>query len=241
MKILSNYRDYYDHCAHQYGGGDPKIVYLRPHKHPGKDIHIKFSYRWTDRKYIATLNGKNINHKCISSIQNLYNRINKNEYYWRNGKIVYVGEIRPDIKGVVIGDKFFAFIKTTYDKDYRFVVEKDLENDEAKPWDNKIDINKLINHQDETLVELCRYVNLPVFSFTVNKEDTIKIDVDMPNLGKLGIPKYIPDYMMYQNLSYFIGNLMKISPDMMPEIKVTDRDKIVGHGFDLKTSFRKVK
>jgi len=29
MKIISKYKDYYDYVAHQYGGGDEKIVYVR--------------------------------------------------------------------------------------------------------------------------------------------------------------------------------------------------------------------
>ena len=29
MKIISKFKDYYDHVAYMYGGGDPKIIYDR--------------------------------------------------------------------------------------------------------------------------------------------------------------------------------------------------------------------
>jgi hypothetical protein len=38
MKIISGWRDYYDHVAHIYGGGDPKVIYNRDYVIPD-EIH----------------------------------------------------------------------------------------------------------------------------------------------------------------------------------------------------------
>ena len=58
MKIKSTFKDYYDHVAHIYGGGDPKCVYVRM-PFEGKltfqmkstfhgAFHGRFDLRWSE-------------------------------------------------------------------------------------------------------------------------------------------------------------------------------------------------
>src|SRR5579859_3637473 len=38
MKIISGWKDYYDHVAHQFGGGDPKVRYERDFVIPDENL-----------------------------------------------------------------------------------------------------------------------------------------------------------------------------------------------------------
>jgi len=214
MKIISNYRDYYDHQAHIYGGGDPKIVYIRNHKH--KDVPDLDIGEWV--------------HKCetVGILRSVY-------MLWYDSRKDFI----PDVRGIVIGDIFFGQIKDSEKSDYRMLQDKDVHRKYSDNWQpkNKAKLSDFINHVDSTLIDLCKFINIPVFMFNVYR-NTITIDKNCPNLGKLGVASYISAEQMYQDLSYFIGNKMKDSPDMMKEVVVDDKYKIIGHGFDYKSSFR---
>lgn len=214
MKIISNFKDYYDHKAHVYGGGDPKIVYIRNHKH----------------SVVPDLDIREWEHKCVSvgNLRNVY------MLHYDSRK-----DFIPDVRGIVIGDKIFGQIKVSDKSDYR-MLQKDDVFENRWNWSKKHDISIFINHVDSTLIDLCKFINIPVFMFNVYRNSII-IDKNCPNLGKLGVASYIPAEQMYQDLSYFIGNKMKDSPDMMKEVVVDDKYKILGHGFDYKSSFRNVK
>ena len=42
----------------------------------------------------------------------------------------------------------------------------------------------------------------------------------------------------YQEISHFLGNVLRENPDTKPPVQVDDKHKIIGAGFDTKTSFR---
>jgi len=235
MRIITNFKDYYDHIAFKYGGGDPKIIYLRP-------FHLK-----VDSEAIQDCD----KFKILKNLTIIYER----HYNWSK-------TYNTEIRGIVVGDKLFTQIKEVIHppyshllieekySDWRLITEKDLRNKEkdsySRRWikrfgrNNDLKLSEFINFTDPELIKICKIVGTPVFYVNVFKH-SIKIDTDCPNLGNDGIASYISPADMYQQLSYFVGNKMKDSPDMMPPVKVTDKDKIVGHGFDLKTSFRKPK
>ena len=223
MKIKSNYKDYYDHVAFKYGGGDPKIVYVRPHRLVDipelKDIEMTMGkYR---KKYKS------------HSLRNLTTLANMWENSLQNAQV----------RGIIVGDKLFTQIKHTKESDYRLVREKDLKDPVSNRhyfrWDDPLKLSDYINFYDPDLINICKSVNLPVFAIDVNGyQRTFTINKLLPNLGKVGVAGYIDANEMYQNLSYLIGNLMHDSPDMMPPVIVSDKIKILGHGFDYKTSFR---
>ena len=214
MYIKSNFRDYYDHQAYIYGI-DSKIVYVRPHIH----------------KEVPTLK-LNICEYKYESVRNLrdiyimhYNPYETHETY---------------IRGIVIGDRFFGQIKTKNDEDYRFINKSDVTYKKNVFWMKEYKVENFINKVDSTLIDFCKLVNIPVFAFNVYR-DKIIIDEKCPNLGNNGIASFITAEQIYQDLSYFIGNKMKDSPDMMKPVVVSDRDKIIAGGFDLRSSFRNIK
>lgn len=58
-----------------------------------------------------------------------------------------------------------------------------------------------------------------------------------PNLYELDFAKAMPGEILLQELEMFLGNVLV--KDVMPQCFQSDIDKIVSHGFDPKTSFRK--
>lgn len=90
---------------------------------------------------------------------------------------------------------------------------------------------------DKELVLISRKLNAPVFTYRLD-DGFVSVDGEIPILKDIGIDKLIPPEQLYQDISYFMGNIIKESPDMMPATKMTDKEKIQQHGFDLKQSFR---
>jgi hypothetical protein len=101
--------------------------------------------------------------------------------------------------------------------------------------------NRYIEHwvgaYTEAQLRLTRKVGIPVFTFNL-VNDTVYVDPNVPILSDLNFHKFYSSEQMYQELAYFMGNTMKVSPDLSPPSKMTDKEKIMGHGFDIKQSFR---
>src|SRR5690606_10244631 len=74
-------------------------------------------------------------------------------------------------------------------------------------------------------------------------KDSVLIDCMPPNLGELRFASVLPAEQIWQELSYWLSNLINESPDMMPPPRppMTNLEKIEAHGFDKKVSFRRRK
>jgi hypothetical protein len=106
------------------------------------------------------------------------------------------------------------------------------------------DYTYYVGYTDSQLIELSRLVGAPVFVIDgyrwdwKSKKMILAVDAEIPILAELGLPAIYKAEQLYQDLSYFMGNLMQPSPDLQPPVEVGDKDRIVQHGFDLKRSFR---
>ena len=106
-------------------------------------------------------------------------------------------------------------------------------------YQEKKDKSYWLDSFQEELVELSRKVNAPVFTFSsVRGSGAILVDTKIPVLSKFDFHRYYSAQQLYQNLSYFMGNQIKTSPDLAPKTNITDKEKIAQHGFDIKQSFR---
>ncbi len=213
MVIQSKFRDYYDHMAHQYGGGDPKIVYARG--------RIK-------AQFVEMT-------KCVlpdsSEIRNRYS----------------TNEDPCDFAYLVVAAKPYLLTRSSreyFDGLNGFkIVDADALNLNLSWW-RRTDWS-FIGHEDASLIELSRRVEAPVF--VVRRVQVgwrnechvhLSIDERCPILQSLGMASLIPTKQMYQDLAYFMGNTMHPSPDTQPPVEVSNRNKILAAGFDLKQSFR---
>lgn len=67
----------------------------------------------------------------------------------------------------------------------------------------------------------------------------VSIHRRVPQLTKYSVHDHISAELIYQKLEYWFGNQQFTpSPDLSPPVTISDKDRIVQHGFDLKKSFR---
>lgn len=214
MLIKSNYKDYYDYVAHVYGGGDPVVKYIRE-KFPVPEDKISKGYIPTSFEVEVT-----------SEITQLPGR-----YYYRDDPYSY--------KWLIIAGKYYL------------LRSKQVAYELAEPYqlyhsdDPKLMALYIGADGGKPLIELSRQLKAPVFMISdtrsyYGRQQSFhaQIEYNIPVLKDYGIPSIIPAEQMYQDISYFIGNVMHESPDTAPPVTISDKDRIVQHGFDLKKSFR---
>lgn len=124
--------------------------------------------------------------------------------------------------------------------------------EESKPFFfsfiNSIYPDAIFEKESQELIEISKEIKSPLFKVTDMSWDKSKhlycyhVDSQIPSLQELGFSKFQSPEEVYQNVSYFLANILNPSPDLSPPVSISDdRVKIIEHGFDLKTSFRHVK
>lgn len=212
MKIISKYRDYYDVVAYAYGGGDPKVRYER-------DI------------FKST---------CVELSEHEAPHFKR---YYSARNIIF--------SHLIVCDKWFTLYRDidNYSAGMRLVTENsrdifyELMPSWSKFWDEFVPGPI---QGGERLLNLTRAVGNPVyiidrFEGVRRKNNTQFHIVDhFTPLFDFGIQEYYPAEQIYQDLAYFVSNMMNDSPDLQPAGKPpqSDKEKILAHGMDLKTSFR---
>jgi hypothetical protein len=228
--IKSQWKDYYDYIAYQYGGGDPKIVYSRNRISP-------LRRKWIVGAIVESNSEVEMEDKFpLSSLRDL---VPFDDYYKR--RVAYL----------VVAGKAYLLMKEAYlynDDVNTFRVQPLNAFDEfnkrhSRRWFVRHDCGEL-GKEYPFFVELSRKVKAPVFVIR-NMErkfgsDKLYVQVagQCPILKEIGMPALIPATQMYQDLAYFVGNTMKEHPDTEPPVEVSNNCKIVNAGFDLKQSFR---
>lgn len=236
MKIISKQTDYYDYLTNVYGVDD-KIVYKRELSkdvyeivfHPEeKRIHFNPKYR---SRFLPTFTLK---------VDSMYTGF---RYVYTNALIKFLvvcGKVYPVFfmgrDGKPVSHNFFVSGKSkpvVYNPD----IHKSL-------FEKVDDSSRVIHEVSEQVVEIQKAVGLPVFlldSVGTDKKGQHFINArPAPLLSRLNFENFYPADQIYQDISYFISNILNESPDVQPAGKppMTDKEKVVAKGFDLKTSFR---
>lgn len=222
MKIKSRFKDYYDYVAHAYGGGDERITYARE---PLPDEHLSI-----------IVNSKNdIVGPGLSVTKT------KEKYLVINGQMYTLVAIVTD--GGLIGPyrlftpENFADILPSLKIRYRYDPNRH-ESESPKYW------ARHFANESKIALEVSKLIQQPVFLINQidydwkQKKYRIVIDKNVPTLSEYGMPHYIQPEQLYQDIAYFVSNKMVTSPDLVVNDNMTDKEKIVQHGFDLKQSFR---
>lgn len=225
MKIISKYKDYYDYVAYQYGE-DPLIVYNRqPFKHNDE----LFKYVVDQMRYKS----------CYFPTRHVAPKPNERHYKWLviNAKLYLLTAddnqspykvITPELYQQIIADGNTFELSSSWSR-------------RIYPYLSGYEYYIANNILYDTLVAASRVLNTPVFEisdlqFGCGIIETGKCKI--PVLSELGIASIIPAEKIFQELSYFIGNVMKDTPDVKPPVTIDNDLRIEGHGFDLKQSFR---
>ena len=247
MKIISKFRDFYDYKVAKYGV-DEKLVYTRKTYCEYYETNFISIYTSSDDRISEENFNKNLKEEV--------------EYFKRNNchKILILGEklihlfftedgiyTHFDIKNPkdIAGEtiyKYWAYYDGT--KEITFNDGKKIEihitfnelwddffNYDRKRFLSYLNISKeeVLFNEPIILVEyiggidrkIARYDN-SVYKFTYN-----------PNLSQMGV--YIDEDFIWQSLVEFLSN-KRSEKEISPE--VSNENKILSKGFDLKTSFR---
>ena len=256
MKFVGKPRDYYDHQVYVWGE-DPKIVYNRgefwerePHPVEGFDPVL------SERKF--TLDGEMRFRFNFGSKQRAFDRF-----------LVVCGRLYPlvyaDTEGVVWPRDHFLgqypqplqswqIYRTGYhrkadlprEKWHRFRL-----NTSFYDWQEGI-IDVKVGEVLPAMEELSKLVHQPIFLIThteprgrnQGRQHTVfTVDPRYPVTSEMGLGQFESADKLYQDVGYWLANVINPSPDQLPEARPpqTDVEKAQAHGFDKKVSFRKRK
>lgn len=232
MRIISNYRDYYDNIM---GFGiDPKLVYVRNEQ----IIEYQQTYRW--RRDIKNQDIR----KNLSKLDYILHSI-PNDQEVDYAVIAFCGQIYPCIifnkKGYYNFDKFKIAIKEGIHWDaYDFTSRKELlnrlETRKTRRYSHSLNNhswNKFLQDSDFTISEsVHRYWKTPILLRTLHEL------ILNPRLNKYNFQSVIDPWTAWQTLSMYIGNNMVNQMD--PIVNISDKLKAESKGFD-KWSFRRHK
>lgn len=221
MKIISQFKDYYDYQATMYGGGDPNIVY---HRKPLGALCETNSLRYY----------KNVE-QCLPKYARFQHEIRYRILDAELQYLVVCGTAYPIIALRNSNGCSGTFVMYDPEQHSKYVADVSRYAGEHIPS----------YVQSSRLIDLSIALGHPVFIVTRVRYDrdtstsTYSIAGDCPKLSSLGFASLSPPEKLYQDLSYFVGNTMlSPSPDNMPIVPMTDREKILSHGLDPKKSFR---
>ncbi len=227
MRINSKFKDYYD-----------SIVYTK-----GIDNNLIYN-RIEENIYYNQINDylKNYNRYLLFNIP-------RSKYIEKENTIYqfYVGFCGKIYTGAIITENGKKFI--TYDineiskyyylfsSNYRWVDKKAINKTIAK----KISLhNKFIT--DKNVLDIFTKYNTPCFCLFYNEYDKMNYEKNTIinfELDKIQFYKCIDPYTAFQDIEIFLGERLNNGKNV--DIPLTDKDKIINHGFDLKTSFRNIK
>lgn len=255
MKILSNFKDYYDYLAYQYGVDD-NIVFQRNRVIP-LDADIKF----INLPACDTINENAIipeNHTFR------YQLGSSNIFYYEDDSKICQFEC-VSVVGTVY---YYLYEYDTLNKTSSMRIPKHEDYKKYSRWREKLGFDKGghivwpelwgggkknfqhlrcreigIIHPDETRllydipVELHQELQSPVL-WKKSKLPDGTTCLLMPNLSKItGFSGCYPPDKIYRDIYNFLQTMRK-SPDADPPVNVDNQSKILKHGFDLKKSFR---
>lgn len=259
MKFVGKPNDYYDHQAYVWGV-DEKIVYDRnpfwPAKPPlfegGQPIFEDGEFKIEEGlRFGHKIDGKDYEFgRFLVVCGKLYplvysaldGKIYPSDYIW--GQF----EVKPEMRWEIYREGHHVWVKRSDRREELW--RRRYPHTVFYSWQEPV---TRLNVGDEVpaLEKLSKLVHQPIFiinSISVNgsggfRVTTFKVDPHYPVTSEMGLGQFISPDKLYQEVGYWLSNIINPSPDVMPEGKPpqTDVEKAVAHGFDKKVSFRKRK
>lgn len=215
MKIISKFKDFYDHISYIYGK-DPKVTWERKLFND----HFPLFTPDTFSKKELELDGLHIPSNC------------KYEFRW----LIVCGKqyllFRKSESPKTSGDIWTAYKDSEEVEDY-VRIYKNSKRINWSYWSTKPPEHYMGQFYQKNL-DFCIKHKSPIIVTEGSKFVT-----DSPILGN--IVNFVSMYsaeQIYQDISYFLSNQINGSPDINPPVSIDNNGKIEAHGFDLKQSFR---
>ena len=240
MKIISKFKDFYDYKVAKYGV-DEKLVYVRKTYCEyfqvliGNISNINIDYRISEDDFNKNLKNdiKPIDEKNIHKILFIGEKL-IHLFFTENGVYTHFDAKKLDVsKGTY---QSYCSKEITFNDGRNFEITTDFGWHKLFSYDRKklfpsmrIDKSDIIFNEPMILIEYfgksynknLKY-HRPLYKFTYN-----------PNLSQMGV--YIDEDFIWQSLVEFLSN-KRSEKEISPE--VSNENKILSKGFDLKTSFR---
>lgn len=214
MYIISNFKDVYDGVAHT-KGIDKTIVYERY----SENIPLNNN----DLKYYNL----NKSHYTSFSYYNT-NRINLSFVPFLIG---FCGKIYIAATKEMLNEKNEKFITYTYDWD------EILDMYKKDNWHSKESIAFLTELKNSARIQDLFYkYKTPIFRIILNNHSDGKFTIN-PCLKEYEFHKFMDVFTIFQEIEMYISGVIGV--DTKPIVQISDKHKIIGHGFDFKYSFRK--
>jgi hypothetical protein len=227
--IQSPFKDYYDFVANQFGGGDPRIVYVRKRLAPQKNNGNKI--------YESNLE---IEIEGDSPLVDLTSMFCRDQQETQTVFLVVAAKLyRMTQPGIGMYYSYFTNVNN-----FKVQSPEETGEDTKKRRWRWIRQSFTYGIEQPFLVDLSRQIQAPVFvvreahGLWKSLKTCITIAGQCPILQAVGMPTLIPPTRMYQDLAYFVGNTLHNTPEQQPPVEVTNKQKILKAGFDLKQSFR---
>lgn len=222
MKIISNFKDYYDYANPSFS--DESILYKRETK---DEVKIKIDKNNQFFRKLLEINK-------LNRITNNY-RLGKDEFehyfFVIAAKLYSVFSKRFTVEEVFLEEEYYKIFRKNKLKIDLMIEKVDLKMYNAAA-------NQVITQQ--FLTDLHRQANAPIllfrkkFSEGLLNRNTVSIEVEInPRLLDFKFTK-VPANQIYQDIEWFIENELTQKKEL---IEIADKDKITAHGFD-KNSFR---
>ena len=250
MRILSPFRDYYDRIAHQYGGGDPKVTWVRPVDLPVSEVEMPHGCPFVDDFQFATLDRprgrysvstKEYRILCVAGRGWLMIR---DEAGFPNGENDFGCELYlPSCQIIDPPEEAWGWRTERHGKRTRRIRESRWQvfrqdgvpfvQGEQHPW--IIEVSRRASNSRN------RFRPQPVFVIREIRDrgdKYVQFERRTPVLAELGLPSLLSAEQIYQEIAYFVGNVLLPSPDTRPPVEVDNKHKIIAAGFDLRESFR---
>jgi hypothetical protein len=228
MRINSKFKDYYDSIVHT-KGIDNNIIYNRVEE----NITVK-----SINEYL-----KNYNKNLLFNIERSnYSRETQNTIYQ-----FYIGFCGKIYTGAIITEKGNSFIIYDINEISKYYYLFSLN----QRWSDKKAISKIVAKKislhnefinDKNILDIFTKYNTPCFCLFYNIYDKMNYEKNTIinfELDKIQFYKCIDPYTAFQEIEIFLGERLNNGKNV--DIPLTDKDKIINHGFDLKTSFRNIK
>jgi hypothetical protein len=213
MKIKSSFKDGYDYVAHVYGAPDDSVTYDRqpiPHSPESKQYTFVSQDLWH-----PTYTDQWRRWRDFSGVMQVFDAL------------VIAGNVYP--------------IHNENGKRTLLTPSQCAEVDKVKL--NTASQARFRWYQNNEALSITRAVGVPVFiipsvSMCYHKLNYTTVECKIPRLEDLGVFKHISPERVYQEIDYFLTNTIRTNPDVAPPVTVSDKDRILQHGFDIKQSFR---
>lgn len=236
MIIKSRFRDYYDHIAHKYGGGDPMVVYMRE-RVVAHQVHNKGT-----KDEFKTDSGYNTSRDLfyIPSAQGNAKRLGDSTEITEFRGLGVAGRYYLVVRTCEVTKTELGSLTVVKADQWRMWVPPTEPSGKSFSWSQpRVFVQ---GQKSEQVLRYSRGLDVPVFAVNASEPSFRsyyqEIDPWVPNLGDHGLPALLPAEQCYQEISMFISNTLASDPDASPPGKQTDVQKAESHGFDRKQSFR---